>query len=146
MATQRRNSTCKITELWRLNTDSRILINFCRCTMESILTGCIKPGVAVAPPSTTRTAQHLNSSKLPPLEELYSKQCWKKAKRIIKHPKHKLFCLLPTGRRCSTQGQSEKVFNGSQPQRCNETARRSGCNDAGVMLPSCAVGISAILR
>lgn len=90
--------------LWRLNTDSRILINFCRCTMESILTGCIKPGVAVAPPSTTRTAQHLNSSKLPPLEELYSKQCWKKAKRIIKHPKHKLFCLLPTGRRYRTTG------------------------------------------
>ncbi|KAI3377274.1 hypothetical protein L3Q82_009172 [Scortum barcoo] len=54
--------------------DSRILCSFYRCTIESILTGCI-------------TAWNL-----------YTQQCRKKATEIIKdpsHPSHRLFCLLP---------------------------------------------------
>ncbi|KAL3046708.1 hypothetical protein OYC64_004653 [Pagothenia borchgrevinki] len=49
-----------------------------------------------------KTAQHITRTELPSMEDLYSQRLRKKSLRIIKdphHPSHKLFFLLPSGRR-----------------------------------------------
>ncbi|KAL3062425.1 hypothetical protein OYC64_002271 [Pagothenia borchgrevinki] len=90
--------------------DSRILCNFYRCTIESILTGCITAwyGSCIALNRKTlqrlvKTAQNITRTELPSMmEDLYSQRLRKKALRIIKdphHPGHKLFRLLPSDRR-----------------------------------------------
>ncbi|KAI3371809.1 hypothetical protein L3Q82_024355 [Scortum barcoo] len=65
---------------------SDILVNFYRCTIESILTSCITVW------STTSSS----------IEDIYRKRCLKRAGKIIKdssHPAHRLFTLLPSGKR-----------------------------------------------
>ncbi|XP_069367947.1 uncharacterized protein [Paralichthys olivaceus] len=94
--------------LRRFNVDSRILCNFYRCTIESILTGCITAwyGSCTALNRKTlqrvvKTAQHITRTELPSMD-LYTQRCRKKAHRILKdphHPSNKLFSLLPSGRR-----------------------------------------------
>ena len=94
--------------LRRFNMDSRILCNFYRCTIESILTGCITAwyGSCTALNRKTlqrvvKTAQHITRTELPSMEDLYTQRCRKKAYRILKdphHPSNKLFSLLPSGR------------------------------------------------
>ncbi|KAL3065383.1 hypothetical protein OYC64_015537 [Pagothenia borchgrevinki] len=87
--------------------DTRILCNFYRCTRESILTGCITAwyGSCTAlnrKALVVKTAQNITRTELPSMEDLYSQRLRKKSLRIIKdphHPSHKLFCLLPSGRR-----------------------------------------------
>ncbi|KAK5865242.1 hypothetical protein PBY51_016420 [Eleginops maclovinus] len=89
--------------------DSRILCNFYRCTIESILTGCSTAwyGSCTALNRKTlqrvvKTAQHITRTELPSMEELYTQRFRKKAGRILKdphHPSNNLFCLLPSGRR-----------------------------------------------
>ncbi|KAL3066704.1 hypothetical protein OYC64_016614 [Pagothenia borchgrevinki] len=89
--------------------DSRILCNFYRCTIESILTGCITAWYGSctvlnrkALQRVVKTAQNITRTELPSMEDLYSQRLRKKALRIIKdphHPSHKLFCLLPSGKR-----------------------------------------------
>ncbi len=62
-----------------------ILRSFYTCTVESILTGCIIVG-----------------GELPSLQDIYTRRCIRKARRIINdssHPSHRLFSLLPSGRR-----------------------------------------------
>ncbi|KAI3373005.1 hypothetical protein L3Q82_023461, partial [Scortum barcoo] len=68
-------------------------------------------------PSTVRlyrgmvkAAQHITRTELPSMEDLYTQRCRKKATKIIKDPSHpashKLFCLLPSGRRfCSIRAE-----------------------------------------
>ncbi|XP_063767926.1 dual specificity calcium/calmodulin-dependent 3',5'-cyclic nucleotide phosphodiesterase 1B-like isoform X3 [Eleginops maclovinus] len=95
--------------LRKFNMDSRILCNFYRCTIESILTGCITAwyGSCTALNRKTlqrvvKTAQHITRTELPSMEDLYTQRCRKKAGRILKdphHPSNNLFCLLPSGRR-----------------------------------------------
>ncbi|KAL3047971.1 hypothetical protein OYC64_022018 [Pagothenia borchgrevinki] len=87
----------------------RILCNFYRCTIESILTGCMTAWYGSctdldrkALQRVVKTAQHITRTELPSMEDLYSQRLRKKALRIIKdphHPSHKLFFLLPSGRR-----------------------------------------------
>ncbi|KAL3043553.1 hypothetical protein OYC64_003419 [Pagothenia borchgrevinki] len=84
--------------------DSRILCNFYRCTIESILTGCITAwyGSCTALNRKTlqrlvKTAQNITRTELPSMEDLYSQRLRKKALRIIKDPhppSNKLFCLF----------------------------------------------------
>ncbi|KAM3862324.1 transcription factor Dp-1a [Diretmus argenteus] len=77
--------------LRRLNMDSRILCNFYRCTIESILTGCITAWYgncttlkSKALQRVVKTAQHITRMELPSMEVLYMQWCQKKANRIIK--------------------------------------------------------------
>ncbi len=43
-----------------------------------------------------KTAQHITTTELPSMEDLYTQRCRKKAsRRDHNHPSHKLFCLLP---------------------------------------------------
>ena len=87
----------------------QILINFYRCTIESILTYCISVwygNCSVAERKTlqrvVKTAQRITGSSLPTIEAVHSKRCLRRARSIVKdssHPSHRLFALLPSGRR-----------------------------------------------
>ncbi|CDQ79082.1 unnamed protein product [Oncorhynchus mykiss] len=83
--------------------------NFYRCTIESILSGCItawygncsahnrKPLQRVV-----RSAQRITGGKLPALQDTYTIRCHRKAKKIIKddnNPSHCLFTSLSSRRR-----------------------------------------------
>ncbi len=86
-----------------------ILRSFYTCTVESILTGCITAwfgnsttGNRKALQRVVRTACHIVGGELPSLQDIYTRRCMRKARRIIKdssHPSHSLLSLLPSGRR-----------------------------------------------
>ncbi len=49
-----------------------------------------------------RTACHIVGGELPSLQDIYTRRCIRKARRIIKdssHPSHSLLSLLPSGKR-----------------------------------------------
>ena len=87
----------------------QILVNFYRCTIESILTNCISVwygSCSVADRKTlqrvVKTAQRITSSSLPTIEAVQGKRCLRRVYSIVKdsaHPCHRLFALLPSGRR-----------------------------------------------
>ena len=87
----------------------QILENFYRCTIESILTNCISVwygSCSVADRKrlqrVVKTAQRITGSSLPTIEAVQSKRCLRRACSIVKdssHPSHRLFALLPSGRR-----------------------------------------------
>ncbi len=86
-----------------------ILRSFYTCTVESILNGCITAwfgnstaGNRRALQRVVRTARHIVGGELPSLQDIYTRRCTRKARRIIKdssHPSHRLLSLLPSGRR-----------------------------------------------
>ncbi len=86
-----------------------ILRSFYTCTVESILTGCITAwfgdstaGNRKALQRVVRTARHIVGGELPSLQDIYTRRCIRKARRITNdssHPSHRLFSLLPSGRR-----------------------------------------------
>ncbi|XP_036379236.1 olfactory receptor 1509-like [Megalops cyprinoides] len=95
--------------LRRFGMDSRILTNFYRCTIESILTGSITAWYGSctvldrkALQRVVRLAQRITRTELPAIQDLYSQRCRRKAQRILSdhsHSTHSLFMLLPSGRR-----------------------------------------------
>ncbi len=73
-----------------------ILRSFYTCSVESILSN------RKALQRVVRTARHIVGGELPSLQDIYTRRCIRKARRIIKdssHPSHRLFSLLPSGRR-----------------------------------------------
>ncbi|CAI5669465.1 unnamed protein product [Oreochromis niloticus] len=88
---------------------SDILVNFYRCTIESILTNCITVWYGNCSASdrkalqrVVKTAQRIAGAPLPAIKDIYRKRCLKRAGKIIRdpsHPSHGLFTLLPSGRR-----------------------------------------------
>ena len=82
------------------------LTNFYRCTIESILLGCITAWYnncsicnSRALQKVARSAQCIIGSTLPALQDIYSTRCHRNAKKIIKdlsHPSHGLFKQLPS--------------------------------------------------
>ncbi|KAI3355644.1 hypothetical protein L3Q82_004190 [Scortum barcoo] len=75
--------------------DSRLLCRFYRCTIESILTGCITAWYSSctalnreALQRVVKAAQHITRTELPSMEDLYTQRCRKKATKIIKDPSH----------------------------------------------------------
>ncbi len=95
--------------LRKFGTSPRILRSFYTCTVESILTGCITAWYGNSTASNrralqrvVRTARHIVGGELPSLQDIYTRRCTRKARRIIKdssHPSHRLLSLLPSGRR-----------------------------------------------
>ncbi len=95
--------------LRKFGTSPSILRSFYTCTVESILTGCITAwfgnstaGNRKALQRVVRTARHIVGGELPSLQDIYTRRCMRKARRIIKHsgqPSHSLLSLLPSGRR-----------------------------------------------
>uniref|UniRef100_A0A3B3BP10 Reverse transcriptase domain-containing protein n=1 Tax=Oryzias melastigma TaxID=30732 RepID=A0A3B3BP10_ORYME len=95
--------------LRRNHLSSNILVNFYRCTIESILTNCItvwygscSAADRKALQRVVKIAQHVTGAPLPAIKDIYKKRCLKRAGKIIKdsnHPAHRLFTPLPSGRR-----------------------------------------------
>ena len=113
--------------LRRFNMDSRILCNFYRCTIESILTDCITAWYGSCSAlnrkklqRVVKAAHHITRTELPSMEDLYTQRCRKKTNRIIKdphHPSNKLFQLLPPGRRyCSIRSRTTRLRDSFIPR------------------------------
>ncbi|TWW53896.1 hypothetical protein D4764_0015590 [Takifugu flavidus] len=80
---------------------SDILVNFYRCTTESILTSCVRSD-RKALQKVVKTAQRIAGASLPSIEDIYRRRCHRRAKKVTKdscHPAHGLFTLMPSGRR-----------------------------------------------
>ena len=85
------------------------LTNFYRCTIESILSGCITAWYGSCSvqdrnklQKVVNEAQSITQTSLPSIDTVYTSRCLGKADSIIKdptHPGHTLFHLLPSGKR-----------------------------------------------
>ncbi len=67
-----------------------------------------------------RTARHIVGGELPSLQDIYTRGCTRKARRIIKdssHPSHRLLSLLPSGRRLrSIRSRTSRLRDSFFPQ------------------------------
>ena len=108
--------------LKRFGMGPQILKKFYSCTIESILTVCITAWYGNCSASNrkaiqrvVRTAQYITGAKLPAIQDLYTRRCQRKALKIVKdssHPSHKLFSLLPHGKRYrSAKSRSKRLMN-----------------------------------
>ncbi len=104
-----------------------ILRSFYTCTVESILTDCITAwfgnstaGNRKALQRVVRTARHIVGGELPSLQDIYTRRCIRKARRITNdssHPSHRLFSLLPSGRRLhSIRSRTSRLRDSFFPQ------------------------------
>ena len=103
----------------------QILRGFYSCTIEGILTGCITAWYGNCSASdrkalqrVVRTAQYITGAKLPAIQDLYTRRCQRKALKIdSSHPSHRLFFLLPDGKRyLSAKSRSKRLLNSFYPQ------------------------------
>jgi hypothetical protein len=105
----------------------QILKRFYSCTIESILTCCItayydncSASDRKALQRVVRMAQYITGAELPVIQDLYTRRCQRKAHKIVNdssHPSHRLFSLLPHGKRYrSTKSRSRRLFNSFYPQ------------------------------
>ncbi|KAL7831607.1 hypothetical protein AOLI_G00291550 [Acnodon oligacanthus] len=113
--------------LRRLRTVGLILTNFYRCTIVTILTGCItvwySSCTACDPKAlrgVVRTAEAIIGNRLPALQDIYQSRCLRKIRKIqsdSSHPAHGLFTILPSGWRFrSIQARTTWLMNSFYPQ------------------------------
>ncbi len=76
--------------LRKFGTSPRVLRSFYTCTVESILTGCITAwfgnsttGKRRALQRVVRTARHIVGGELPSLQDIYTRRCTRKPRRIF---------------------------------------------------------------
>ncbi len=91
------------------NLNGKLLVNFYRCSIESVLTYCITVWHASCSEADKKglqriikTAERIAGSPLPSLKDLYNSRALNKVKNILKdstYPCFHLFQLLPSGRR-----------------------------------------------
>ena len=103
------------------------LTTFYRGAIENILTrslsvwySCCLAADEKALQRVVKTAEKITRSAQPSIRELYPSPCCKRATSIIKdpsHPAHKLFTLLPSGRRYhSIRCRTTRLSNSVSPQ------------------------------
>ena len=67
-----------------------------------------------------RTAQYITGEKLPAIQDLYTRRCQRKGLKIVKdpsHPSHRLFSLLPHGKRYrNAKSRTKRLLNSFYPQ------------------------------
>ena len=110
-----------LTRLNRFVMGPQILKRFYICTIESILTGCITAWYGncsasdrKALPRVVRTAQYITGAKLPAIQDLYTRQCQRKALKMVKDsspPSHRLFPLHPHGKRYRSAKSRSKMHS-----------------------------------
>uniref|UniRef100_A0A3B1JTN4 Reverse transcriptase domain-containing protein n=1 Tax=Astyanax mexicanus TaxID=7994 RepID=A0A3B1JTN4_ASTMX len=104
-----------------------ILTLFYRGTIESILSSCITAWFGTCTVSDrktlqriVRTAERIIGVSLPSITDIYTTRSIRKATSIVNdptHPSHKLFSLLPSGRRYrSIQSSTTRFCNSFYPQ------------------------------
>ena len=113
----------------------KILKRFYSCNIECILTGCITASYGNCSVSdrktqqrVVRTAQYITGAKLPAIQDLYIRRCQRKALKLVKdssHPSHRLFSLLPHGKRYrSSKSSSKRLLNSFYPP-ANQSATQT---------------------
>uniref|UniRef100_A0AAZ3S0Y5 Reverse transcriptase domain-containing protein n=1 Tax=Oncorhynchus tshawytscha TaxID=74940 RepID=A0AAZ3S0Y5_ONCTS len=121
-----RQSLFPLRKLKRFGMGPEILKRFSSCNIESIQTGCITAWYGNCSASdrkalqrVVRTAQHITGAKLPAIQDLYTRQCQRKALKMVKdpsHPSHRLFSLLPHGKRYrSAKSRTKRLLNSFLP-------------------------------
>ena len=90
-------------DIWLVTKNTQ---NFYRCTIESILSGCITAWYGncsahkrKALQRVVRSAQRITGGKLPALQDTYTTRCYRKAIKDNNHPSHCLFTQLSSRRR-----------------------------------------------
>ncbi len=122
--------------LRKFGTSRSILRSFYTCTVESILTGCITAwfgnsttGNRKALQRVERTARRIVGGELHSLQEISTRRCLRKARRIIKdssHPSHSLLSLLPSGRRLrSIRSRTSRLRDSFFPQAIRVMSRKN---------------------
>jgi hypothetical protein len=105
----------------------QILKTFYSCTIESILTGCISAWYGNCLASNLKalqrvvcTAQYITGAQLPAIQDLYTRQCQRKALKMVKdssHPSHRLFSLLLHSKRFPyNKSGTNRTLNSFYPQ------------------------------
>ena len=104
-----KQSLFNLRRLKKCGLSPKTLTYFYRCTIESILTGCITAWYGNSTTHNRRalqrvvqSAQRITRGKLPAIQDTYSTRCHQKAKKIImdiNHLSHCLFTPLPSRRR-----------------------------------------------
>jgi hypothetical protein len=113
--------------LKRFDMGPQILKMLYSCTFESNLTGCITAWYVNSSASdhkvlqrVVRMAQYIIGAKLPAIQDLYNRQCQRKAHKIVRdfsHPSHRLFSLLPHGKQYrSANSRTRRLLNRFYPQ------------------------------
>ena len=81
------------------------LTNFYRCTVESILSGCITAWYGSCSAQDCKklqkvvnVAQSITQTSLPSIDSVYTSHCLGKAASIIKDPGHSLFHVFSSGK------------------------------------------------
>ena len=90
-----------IGRLKKFGLSPKTLTIFYRCSIESIMSGCITNWYGnctalnrKALQRVVRSAQIITGGKLPALHDTYSTRCHRKAKKIIKDKNHPSHCLF----------------------------------------------------
>jgi hypothetical protein len=111
----------------------KTLTNFYRCTIESILSGCITAWYGnctarnrKAPQMAVRSAQRITGGKLPTRQDTYSTQCHRKVKKISKDINHQSHCLF-TPLSSSRRGQYRCIKAGTERLKTASISRPSDC-------------------
>jgi hypothetical protein len=108
--------------LKRFGMGPQILKKLYSCTIESMITawyGNCSASDHKALQRVMRTAQYITGSKLPTIQDIYNSQS-QKAHKIVRdssHPSHRLFSLLPHGKRYrSAKSRTKRLLNSFYPQ------------------------------
>jgi hypothetical protein len=120
--------------LKRFGMGHQILKRFYSCTIESILVWQLlsfRQQGRKALQSVVRMAQYITWAKLHAIQDLYTRQCQRKALKIdSSHPSHRLFSLLPHGKRYrSAKSRSKRLLNSIHPKdiTANQMATQTIC-------------------
>jgi hypothetical protein len=114
-------------KLKRFGMGPEILKRFYSCNIESILTSCMTAWYGNCSASdrkalqrVVRTAQNITGAKLPAIQDLYTRRCQRKALKMVNdpsHPSHRLFSLLPHGKRYrSAKSSTKRLLNSFSPK------------------------------
>ncbi len=80
----------------------------------------VRMGNNTSSPLTLNHLRHIVGGELPSLQDIYTRRCTRKARRIIKessHPSHSLLSLLPSGRRLrSIRSRTSRLRDSFFPQ------------------------------
>ena len=113
-----RQSLFPLRKLKRFGMGPEILKRFYSCNIERFLTGCITAWYGNCSASNLKalqrvvcTAQYITGAKLPAIQDLYTRRCQRKALKIVKDPSHRLFSLLPHGKRYRSAKSRTKSFS-----------------------------------
>ncbi|CDQ56617.1 unnamed protein product [Oncorhynchus mykiss] len=78
-------------------------------------------------------AQDITEAKLPDNQDLYNRQCQRKAQKIVRdssHPSYRLFSLLPHGKRYrSTKSRTKRLYSLFVCYLCIVTSPPPTCTD-----------------